>query len=131
MVIREAQRSFSYLTLYDHITDALVVNRLVPDSASGEFAASWRRMQQRYMREIHEMFDPQTNPANHATSVRTRVLTKLHYAAVHAYVMAWPVDLLAYVAIQWDPRYLGDDCAQDHEAEVRIGKARPYGIAQR
>ena len=58
MVIREAQRSFTYLTLYDHITDALVVNRLVPAEATGDFAASWRRMQQRYMREIHSMFDP-------------------------------------------------------------------------
>ena len=58
MVIREAQRSYTYLTLYDHITDALVVNRLVPASATGDFAASWRRMQQRYMREIHSMFDP-------------------------------------------------------------------------
>ena len=44
MVIREAQRSYTYLTLYDHITDALVVNRLVPETADGDFAASWRRM---------------------------------------------------------------------------------------
>ena len=58
MVVREAQRSYTYLTLYDHITDAIVVNRVVPESAHGEFVDRWRAMQTRYLKDIYEMFDP-------------------------------------------------------------------------
>ncbi len=58
MVVREAQRSYTHLTLYDHVTDAVVVNRVIPSSATGEFAESWRRMQARYLDDIHAMFEP-------------------------------------------------------------------------
>ena len=58
MVIREAQRSYTYLTLYDHITDAVVVNRVVPKEAEGRFAEQRRAMQAPYLRDIHAMFDP-------------------------------------------------------------------------
>ncbi len=58
MAVREAQRSFTYLTLYGHVTDAVVVNRVVPESASGEFAAQIRAMQSPYVTQIHEVFDP-------------------------------------------------------------------------
>ena len=34
MVIREAQRTFTYLNLYGYLTDAVVVNRVFPDGAS-------------------------------------------------------------------------------------------------
>jgi len=36
----------------------VVVNRVVPVSATGEFAANWRRMQARYLTDIDAMFDP-------------------------------------------------------------------------
>ena len=58
MVIREAQRSYTYLTLYDHITDAVIVNRVVPKEAEGRFAEQRRAMQAPYLRDIHAMFDP-------------------------------------------------------------------------
>lgn len=58
MVIREAQRSYTYLTLYDHITDAVVVNRVVPQEAEGRFAEERRSMQAPHLRDIHAMFDP-------------------------------------------------------------------------
>ena len=58
MVIREAQRSYTYLTLYDHITDAVVVNRVVSEEAEGRFAEQRRAMQAPYLQDIHAMFDP-------------------------------------------------------------------------
>ncbi len=58
MVIREAQRSYTYLTLYDHITDAVIVNRVVPEEAEGRFAEQRRAMQAPYLGDIHAMFDP-------------------------------------------------------------------------
>ena len=58
MVIREAQRSYTYLTLYDHVTDAVVVNRVVPPEAEGQFAEQRRAMQAPHLQDIHAMFDP-------------------------------------------------------------------------
>ncbi len=58
MVVREAQRSYTHLTLYNHVTDAVVVNRVIPDSATGDFAESWRRRQARYLDDIQAMFKP-------------------------------------------------------------------------
>ena len=58
MVIREAQRSYTYLTLYDHVTDAIVVNRVIPKEADGSFAEQIRQMQAPHLKIIHEIFDP-------------------------------------------------------------------------
>lgn len=58
MVIREAQRSYTYLTLYDHVTDAIVVNRVVPKDADGSFAEQIRQMQAPHLKNIHESFGP-------------------------------------------------------------------------
>lgn len=58
MVIREAQRSYTYLTLYDHVTDAIVVNRVIPKEADGSFAEQIRQMQAPHLKNIHEIFDP-------------------------------------------------------------------------
>ena len=42
MVVKEAMRTFTYLNLYGYLTDAVVVNRLLP-GAEGYFAA-WREV---------------------------------------------------------------------------------------
>ena len=47
MVVKEAMRTFTYLNLYGYLTDAVVVNRLLP--AEGYFAA-WSEVQQRAAR---------------------------------------------------------------------------------
>ena len=44
MVVKEAMRTFTYLNLYGYLTDAVVVNRLLP--ADGYFAA-WSEVQRR------------------------------------------------------------------------------------
>ena len=35
MVIKEAQRTFTYLNLYGYLTDAVVVNRVFPEELDG------------------------------------------------------------------------------------------------
>jgi arsenite-transporting ATPase len=57
MVIREAQRSLTYLSLFGYAVDAVVVNRILPDNVDGHFA-SWRAMQQEYAPQVDEMFQP-------------------------------------------------------------------------
>src|SRR4030042_3730407 len=58
MVIKEAQRSFTYLNLYGYVTDAVVCNRLLPREAAGSFFSGWRKAQRRYQRQIREAFSP-------------------------------------------------------------------------
>ena len=48
MVVKEAMRTFTYLNLYGYLTDAVVVNRLLPER-EGYFAA-WSEVQQRAAR---------------------------------------------------------------------------------
>lgn len=58
MVIKEAQRSFTYLNLYDFNVDAVVVNKVIPDDVDYGFLKAWREMQQNYRKVIEESFAP-------------------------------------------------------------------------
>jgi arsenite/tail-anchored protein-transporting ATPase len=58
MVIAEARRAYTYLNLYDYGVDALVVNRLLPETVSDPYFARWHEAQVRHMRTIEESFDP-------------------------------------------------------------------------
>ncbi|NJP05987.1 MAG: ArsA family ATPase [Chloroflexaceae bacterium] len=57
MVIREAQRSLTYLSLFGYAVDAVIVNRILPADVDGHFA-QWRTMQQEYGQQIHQTFAP-------------------------------------------------------------------------
>lgn len=57
MVIKEAQRSFTYFHLYGYPTDLIVCNRVLPDDA-GEYFQSWRDAQRRYWPMVEEAFAP-------------------------------------------------------------------------
>jgi len=58
MVIAEARRAYTYLNLYDYGVDAVVVNRLLPDSITDPYFAGWREAQARHMKTIEESFAP-------------------------------------------------------------------------
>ena len=58
MVIAEARRAYTYLNLYDYAVDAVVVNRLLPDSVSDPYFEKWREAQERHMRTIESSFSP-------------------------------------------------------------------------
>ena len=57
MVIKEAQRSFTYFHLYGYPTDLVVCNRVLPDDAGAYFGA-WREAQRRYRPLVEESFAP-------------------------------------------------------------------------
>jgi arsenite/tail-anchored protein-transporting ATPase len=57
MVIREAQRSLTYLSLFGYAVDAVVINRILPPNVDRHFTA-WREMQQGYAPMVDEMFEP-------------------------------------------------------------------------
>ncbi|HEV3233852.1 MAG TPA: TRC40/GET3/ArsA family transport-energizing ATPase [Candidatus Dormibacteraeota bacterium] len=58
MVIKEAQRAYTYLNLYDYHTDAVIVNRVLPDSGTGRFFEGWQKAQWRYEEMVRHAFDP-------------------------------------------------------------------------
>jgi arsenite-transporting ATPase len=58
MVIKEAQRTFTYLNLYGYLTDAVVVNRVFPEAVEGGYFDSWRTVQQEQVQLVEEAFAP-------------------------------------------------------------------------
>jgi arsenite-transporting ATPase len=58
MVIKEAQRTFTYLNLYGYLTDAVVVNRVFPAAVEDGYFAAWRKVQQEHVQLVEEAFAP-------------------------------------------------------------------------
>ena len=58
MVIKEAQRTFTYLNLYGYATDAVVCNRLLPQEVQDDYFRAWKVTQQEHLRVIQESFSP-------------------------------------------------------------------------
>jgi arsenite-transporting ATPase len=57
VVIKEAQRSFTYFHLYGYPTDLVVANRILPDSV-GQYFRGWYEAQQRYGPMVEQTFSP-------------------------------------------------------------------------
>jgi arsenite-transporting ATPase len=58
MVIKEAQRTFTYLNLYGYLTDAVIVNRVFPDDVADGYFGPWRERQHQNLRLVREGFAP-------------------------------------------------------------------------
>ena len=56
MVIAEARRTYTYLSLFGYQVDAVVVNRMLPAVSSDPFVASWRDRQLEHLATIRESF---------------------------------------------------------------------------
>ena len=56
VVIDETRRSFAYLSLYGVATDAVLVNRLLPEVASEGYFARWAARERKEMAEIEHLF---------------------------------------------------------------------------
>jgi len=58
MVIKEAQRTFTYLNLYGYFTDLIICNRLIPDRIKEQYFQAWKDSQKKYHQLIEEGFTP-------------------------------------------------------------------------
>jgi len=58
MVVKEAQRAFTYLALYDYLTDLVVVNRVLPPEVTDSYFAAWKETQQHYADVVESAFSP-------------------------------------------------------------------------
>ena len=56
VVVAETRRSFAYLSLYGVNTDAVLINRVLPDEARSGFMARWAEREAQEMEEIEQSF---------------------------------------------------------------------------
>jgi arsenite/tail-anchored protein-transporting ATPase len=56
MVIKETQRTYTYLNLYGYATDAVICNRILPPEVNDPYFAQWKDLQQKNLGLIHEAF---------------------------------------------------------------------------
>ncbi|MDX1663217.1 MAG: ArsA family ATPase [Candidatus Promineifilaceae bacterium] len=59
MVMREAERAISYLSLFDYPVDSVIINRILPEDATeGDFYQQRREVQEKYLELIENNFRP-------------------------------------------------------------------------
>jgi arsenite-transporting ATPase len=58
MVIKEAQRTWSYFNLFGYPSDMIVLNRLIPDTVADTYFADWKQTQSRHRAMVEERFAP-------------------------------------------------------------------------
>jgi arsenite-transporting ATPase len=58
MVVKEAMRTFTYLNLYGYLTDAVVVNRVLPAAAADGYFAAWHESQRDHLELVRSAFAP-------------------------------------------------------------------------
>ncbi len=56
MVIKETQRTYTYLNLYGYATDAVLCNRILPDTITDPYFAQWKDLQKQNIALIREAF---------------------------------------------------------------------------
>jgi arsenite-transporting ATPase len=56
MVIKETQRTYTYLNLYGYATDAIICNRIIPDEVTDPYFAGWKANQRDNIEFIGEAF---------------------------------------------------------------------------
>jgi arsenite/tail-anchored protein-transporting ATPase len=56
MVIKETQRTYTYLNLYGYATDAIICNRIIPDEVTDPYFAMWKTNQRDNIEFIAEAF---------------------------------------------------------------------------
>jgi arsenite-transporting ATPase len=93
MVIKEAQRSFTYLNIYDFNVDAVVINRVFPESIIDDYFKGWKDIQRKYKKDIVESFSP--IPIYYAPLFETEVVgwTMLGRMAEEIFQDSNPVEL--------------------------------------
>jgi arsenite-transporting ATPase len=58
MVIAEARRTYTYLSLFGYRMDAIVVNRIIPDEVEDPYFGKWKEIQAEHLTTIRESFEP-------------------------------------------------------------------------
>ncbi len=58
MVIKEAQRAFTFFNLFGYSVDAVIVNKIIPEEVEDDYFKKWKSLQKVYLEMIEECFSP-------------------------------------------------------------------------
>jgi len=58
MVIKEAQRAFTFFNLFGFSVDLIILNRVIPRQVEDPYFDQWKSIQEGYRRMIEEIFSP-------------------------------------------------------------------------
>ena len=58
MVVKEAQRAFTFFSLFGYAVDLILVNRVIPSSIVDAYFDKWKTIQSEYQKMIKECFAP-------------------------------------------------------------------------
>lgn len=58
MVVKEAQRAYTYLNLYGYAVDAIICNRVFPTHLTDQYFDQWKSAQAENLQLVAECFDP-------------------------------------------------------------------------
>jgi arsenite-transporting ATPase len=58
MVIKEAQRAYTFFSLFGYAVDLIIVNRVIPAQVEDPFFRQWKTIQEGYLQLIEESFSP-------------------------------------------------------------------------
>jgi arsenite-transporting ATPase len=58
MVIKEAQRAYTFFNLFGYSVDLIIINRLIPSQVDDPYFAKWKTIQENYRRMIEDIFSP-------------------------------------------------------------------------
>ena len=58
MVIAEARRTYTYLSLFGYGVDAVIANRIIPKEVTDPYFATWKKIQSEHLATIEESFSP-------------------------------------------------------------------------
>lgn len=58
MVVKEAQRSYTFFSLFGYTVDLIIVNRVLPPVIEDHYFDRWKEIQENYLRLIKESFSP-------------------------------------------------------------------------
>lgn len=58
MVIKESQRAYTYLSLFDFSVDLVIVNKVLPDKIEDKHFKKWKKTQAKHIETVKEAFSP-------------------------------------------------------------------------
>lgn len=58
IILKETQRAYMYFSLYKMCVDAIIINRVIPDTIEDPYFARWRETQNRYIKKTGQLFSP-------------------------------------------------------------------------
>jgi len=93
MVIKEAQRAYTYMNLFGYWVDAIFINRIYPQEIHDSYFGKWKMLQEKYLKTIEESFPSIKLFPVHLFDEEITGLEKLNLLGEHIYGNSNPAQI--------------------------------------